>query len=582
MNILVLNSGSSSIKYQLINMETSVPVVSGALERIKEGDYKKSFEKLVIALASHPVHAVGHRVVHGGSYFHDAREIDESVLSAIRKCITLAPMHNPSNLTGIETAKSFWPDVPHVAVFDTAFHARMPRRARTYAVDEEIAKSAGIQRFGFHGTSHYFVADLASKYLDRPLNELRIISCHLGSGASACAIEFGHSVDTSMGMTPLEGLVMGTRSGDIDPGIVLELIRKFGLEETENILNKKSGLAGLSGSGNDLRDIEKKASEGDDRARLSISVFAHRVRKYIGAYAAVMGGVDAVLMTGGIGENSTQMRQRILQRFEYLGLRLNEDLNMDAKVSHENPVFDISMQNSRVRALVIATNEELRIAQETERIIAGKKKVNKPGPIPIAVSARHAHLNRETMDILFGKDSKLTIFKPISQPGQFASNQKISIIGPRGRIDNVRVLGPLRDKPQIEISRTDEYVLGVDAPIRNSGRTEGSAPIIAEGPAGRISLKEGLICARRHIHMSASDAKLYGVNDKDEVEVVVDGGPRDLIFGDVLVRVKDSYILEMHIDTDEANAAELSIGASGDMVYESIKENVQAEIREKH
>ncbi|MDH5657308.1 MAG: phosphate propanoyltransferase [Spirochaetia bacterium] len=197
------------------------------------------------------------------------------------------------------------------------------------------------------------------------------------------------------------------------------------------------------------------------------------------------------------------------------------------------------------------------------------------------MSARHAHLDRETLDALFGKGSELTVYKEISQPGQFAANEKISLIGPRGRIENVRILGPLRSSSQIEISRSDEYTLGVDAPIRNSGHTEGSAPIIVEGPAGRVSLQEGLICARRHIHMSVKDAGLYGVNDRDEVEVAIEGGPRDLIFGDVLVRVKDSYILEMHIDTDEANAAELQRGDSGDMIYASIEKGASAAIKEK-
>jgi len=581
MNILVINSGSSSIKYQLLDMNSSAAVMKGTIERIHEGGHAGALEEIFQKLENKTIHAVGHRVVHGGSYFHDSREIDDEVISAVRTCIPLAPLHNPSNLAGIEVAKKIWPDVPHVAVFDTAFHARIPRRAKTYALDSEISDEMKIQRYGFHGTSHAYVCALAAEYLERPLDELRLISCHLGSGASACAVEFGHSADTSMGMTPLEGLVMGSRSGDLDPGIVIEMVRKYGLEKTESILNSKSGLAGLSGSGKDLRDIEKKAAEGDDRARLAISVFAHRVRKYIGAYAAVMGGIDAVILTGGIGQNSRQMRQRILQRFEYLGLRLNEDLNMDAAVSHENSVADISMQSSRVRALVIATNEELMIAKEAERIVRGAKQTKRPGPIPIAVSARHAHLDRETLDALFGKGSELTVYKEISQPGQFAANEKISLIGPRGRIENVRILGPLRSSSQIEISRSDEYTLGVDAPIRNSGHTEGSAPIIVEGPAGRVSLQEGLICARRHIHMSVKDAGLYGVNDRDEVEVAIEGGPRDLIFGDVLVRVKDSYILEMHIDTDEANAAELQRGDSGDMIYASIEKGASAAIKEK-
>jgi acetate kinase len=385
-------------------------------------------------------------------------------------------------------------------------------------------------------------------------------------------------MDTSMGMTPLEGLVMGTRSGDLDPGVVLAIAREQGIDATDQLLNRSSGLAGLSGHGNDVRDIQARAAEGDDRARLALSVFAHRVRKYIGAYAAAMGGADAVILTGGIGENSAQMRHRILQRLEFLGLRIHEDRNTDARVSHAQPVADVSTDNARVRALVVATNEELMIARETAKVVAGAKEIKLRKPIPIAISARHVHLNRATMDELFGAGSELTVYKAISQPGQYAAEQKVNIVGPRDRIDNVRVLGPLRHKNQIEVSRTDEFKLGVDAPIRDSGRTEGSAPIILEGPKGRVELTEGLICARRHIHMTPKDAEAYGVKDKDEVEVALVGGPRDLTFGDVLVRVKDNYLLEMHIDTDEGNAAELSRGAAGDLVYVTPTGGVMASI----
>jgi acetate kinase len=384
-----------------------------------------------------------------------------------------------------------------------------------------------------------------------------------------------------MGMTPLEGLVMGTRSGDLDPGVVLSLCRDLGIDETDTLLNRKSGLAGLSGLGNDLRDIEAKAAEGDDGARSAISVFAHQVRKYIGAYAAVMGGVDAVILTGGIGQNSVTMRQRILQRLEFLGIRVEEDLNKDAKVGDDTPVVDISSRSAGARALVIQTNEELKIARESFKLLKGATAVSAAKPIPIAISGRHIHLDRPTMDLLFGVGSELEVYKEISQPGQFASKQKLNVVGPRDRIDGVRVLGPLRGKNQIEISRTDEFKLGVDAPIRGSGKVEGSAPITLEGPNGTVRLEEGLICARRHIHMTPEDAEAYGVAPGDEVEVEITGGPRDLTFGDVLVRVKSSYLLEMHIDTDEANAAELSRGAQGDMIYETPTSNAVAGLKSR-
>lgn len=569
MKVLVINCGSSSIKYQVINSRNEEVLISGRIERVSErpGGHKEALEDLLKEIDVSDIEAVGHRVVHGGSQFSDSVIIDEDVIDAIAKFDELAPLHIPANLAGIRAAKSVLPHIQQVAVFDTAYHSRMPRRSVYYALPADVVARYNLRRFGFHGTSHQCVADRASRYLGIGLDNLKIISCHLGSGASACAVEYGHSVDTSMGMTPLEGLVMGTRPGDLDPGIVVQLCREIGIGATEHLLNTKSGLAGLSEIGGDMRDIEAKAAEGAESARLAIAVFCHQVKKYIGAYSAVMGGVDAVVLTGGIGQNSASARQRILQRLEYLGLHIDYDKNNDARVSEERPVVDISADNSRVRALVVATNEELKIAQETVLHVVGKTTVQSPRAIPIAISGRHLHLNRETMDLLFGEGCEMGVAKQISQPGQFASTLAVNLIGPRGRIDEVRVLGPLRRENQIEISRTDEFRLGVDAPIRESGHVKGSAPITLEGPAGTVHLGEGLICARRHIHMTPDDAEAYGVENGDEVEVEITGTPRDLTFGDVLIRVSDRYRLEMHIDTDEANAAELSPGAQGDLVY---------------
>ncbi len=571
MKVLVINCGSSSVKYKLLEPASGEALAKGKVERI--GEDGKTHADAVVGILSdlkgQAIDAVGHRVVHGGENFHDAVALDEDVIAAIEECVPLAPLHNPANLAGIRAARAELPDLPHVGVFDTAFHLRMPRRARTYAIDQEVAAERGIRRFGFHGPSHSYVARTAAKFLGTPLDQLRIVSLHLGNGASACAIEFGHSVETSMGLTPLEGLVMGTRSGDVDPGVVLQLARELGIDATDDLLNRHSGLAGLSGRGNDLRDILEAAAEGDDRSRLAITVFAHRARKYVGAYAAAMGGIDALILTGGIGENSAVMRQRIVQRLDFLGLRIDETRNNEARLSAEAPVADISAEPSRVHTLAVKTDEELMIARETAKLVRGASRVASPGPIPIATSARHLHLDQTTLDALFGAGHELTKFKNISQPGQFAAEERVNLVGPRDRIDGVRVLGPLRGKPQIEISRSDEYHLGIDAPVRRSGRTEGSAPITLEGPAGTVHLEEGLICAWRHIHMTTDDAARHGVSDGDEVEVEITGGPRDLTFGDVLVRVKDSYLLEMHIDTDEANAAELSFISTGDLVYEA-------------
>ena len=566
MNVLVINCGSSSVKYELVDTSTPCSLVSGKIQRVgTEVSYPDAIATVLRAVNDHPIDAVGHRVVHGGAHFTDAALITDETVAAIEGCIPLAPLHNPANLAGIQATRAALSTLPQVAVFDTAFHCRLPRRARLYAIDPELAEKYGVQRYGFHGTSHAFVAQQAAAALAQSVNDLRLITCHLGNGASACAVEYGHSVETSMGMTPLEGLVMGTRCGDIDPGALLSLARDANLSwaDLDRILNRESGLKGLSGLSNDLRDIQNAAAEGNDRARLAIAVFAHRVRKYIGAYAATMGGVDAIVLTGGIGENSAQMRHRILARFEYLGLVLDEDRNADASVSDSVRSAVISAPHSRVRALVVATDEELMIARETAAVVSGLTAAKEPGPIPIAVSARHVHLTEETFKTLFGPDAQLTVRKPLSQPGQFAANEAVTLIGPRRTIEKVRILGPFRDANQAEISRTDEFHLGVDAPVRASGNTAGSAAITIQGPAGTVQLEEGLICALRHIHMTPADAEAYGVTDRDIVEVAIDGGPRDLIFGDVLVRVKSSYALEMHIDTDEANAAELPPVAEG-------------------
>jgi acetate kinase len=583
MAILILNAGSSTLKAQLLDPETGQVLMKSTIERIgQEGrTHEGAVRQVLSEIGSTEIKAVGHRVVHGGERFTSAVEIDDAAIAAIETCIPLAPLHNPANLAGIRAARAALPNVPHVAVFDTAFHARLPRRASTYAIDTNAAAQHGIRRFGFHGTSHAYVAELAARELRRPLAELRLVTLHLGNGASACAVELGHSTETSMGMTPLEGLVMGTRSGDVDPGALIALLRAgYDADRLDRLLNHESGLAGLSGAGNDLRDIERRAAEGDDRCRLAITVFSHRVRKYVGAYAAAMGGLDAVVLTAGIGENSISMRQRILARFEWLGLVLDEDRNAAARVTDATPVVRVSADHSRVHALVVKTNEELSIARPTVAVMRERPRAETPGPIPIAISARHIHLTKETFAELFGPDATPTHYNDISQPGQYACQEKVNLVGPRGRIDGVRLLGPFRPKNQVEVSRTDEFELGVDAPIRDSGKTEGSAPIVVEGPKGKVAFHEGLICAKRHIHMHPDDAKRYDVEDGDEVEVEVSGGPRDLVFGDVLVRVSPKFKLEMHIDTDEANAAELDKGAIGELVYSDV-EGATALLRKK-
>ncbi len=577
MRVLVINCGSSSVKYHLIDLKGGERIASGKIQSIGEAggpfeSHQQALDHVVFEVGDQQIDAIGHRVVHGGEKFIEPVIIDVSVKAEIEACAIDAPLHNPYNLLGITIAQNKWSELPHVAVFDTAFHVRMPKRAREYAIDSELAQKYRIRRFGFHGTSHEYVAGVAASALHSSASQLRIVTLHLGNGASACAVEYGKSTETSMGMTPLEGLVMGTRSGDIDAGAVLSLLRSgdFSVADIDDLLNRKSGLLGLSGIGNDLRQIEDRAEQGDDRARAAINIFAHRARKYIGAYAAVMGGVDAVVFTGGIGENSATMRRRILQRLEFLGLVVDEDRNTDASVDNNNKAEIISDASSRVRALVVKTDEELMIATLTRRVVNEENTVTATRTIPIAISARHAHLTKETFQKLFGEGATPTVYREISQPGQFACEEKVNLIGPRNRIDGVRVLGPLRSVDQVEIARTDEFKLGVDAPIRDSGKVAGSAPIILEGPAGTVHLTEGLICARRHIHMHPDDAKEFGVNDKDIVEIAITGGPRDLAFGDTLIRVSEKYKLEMHLDTDEANAAELGKEASGEIIYDPV------------
>ena len=586
MNVLVLNCGSSSIKADVIVPQTgrrirraeaqrvgtalcTWSVDDGEVSTIGGADHARVIEKMLpVLLDGLAVEAVGHRVVHGGAEFTAPVRIDDAVVSILESLILLAPLHNSANVAGIVAARTALPKADHVAVFDTAFHATLPRRAKHYALPNAMVNKHGIRRYGFHGPSHAWVAQHAAAHLGDDIRDLRIVTCHLGNGASLCAVEYGRSVETSMGMTPLEGLVMGTRAGDIDAGIVLELMRKENLsvEDLDRLLNKESGLAGLTDSAGDMRDIEERAADGDDKARLAIAVFTHRIRKYIGAYAAAMGGVDAIVFTGGIGENSALVRHRVAQRLDFLGARIDEDKNRDASVSLENPVAEISFPSSRVRLFAIATDEARAIAADTVKLASQEDRVEDTLHISIAVSARHIHLTEEAIETLFGEDYELTPDKPLSQPGQYAAKERLTIVGPKRSIERVRVLGPARSKCQVEVSRTDEFHLGVDAPVRNSGDVENSPGVTLQGPKGKLTIKEGLICARRHIHMTPKDADDFGVKHGDVVSVAINSEGRDLTFGDVLIRVSRKYKLEMHLDTDEANAAELTPGTEGALV----------------
>ena len=589
MNILVINCGSSSIKADVIDTTTNSSIVELCVERLNSVPViqlnnndlfyngKPIIEDVLLfclqaiknSIKDFKISGIGHRIVHGGDEFSQPVLIDENVEQIIFDLIVLAPLHNPANLSGIKAAKKIFADIPNIAVFDTAFHQTLPSRAKHYAIDKNIAKKYKIKRFGFHGTSHKYVSEKAAQFLKQDIRNLKIISCHLGNGASVCAIEYGRSVEISTGMTPMEGLVMGTRSGDIDPGIVtfLQVKENWNANETDDFLNNKSGLSGLSGLGNDMRDIIQKAEEGNEDARIAIQVFTHRITKYIGAYAAVMNGVDVLLFTAGIGENSAAIRNRVCSGMDFLGIKIDEHKNESVKLSDENDIINISDENAKVKIFAIKTDEQLAIAKEAQKILEEKNIVNTIPKIPVAVSARHVHLTRETVDVLFGKGYELTPYKPLSQPGQFATNETVTLVGKKNSIENVRILGPLRSKDQVEISKTDEFFLGIDAPVRESGKTEGSPGITLIGKDdATITIPEGVIVAWRHIHMHPDDAEKFGVNDKDIVSVDIDDEERPLTFKNVLIRVSDKYKLEMHIDTDEGNAAEIKTGENGTLM----------------
>ncbi|GAB2829647.1 acetate kinase [Alpinimonas psychrophila] len=364
--ILVVNSGSSSLKYQLIDMVTEEVLAHGLLERVS--DHGVAFAQMLKEIAAgeprlegiSPV-AVGHRVVHGGTAFSQATVVTDQVLTQIHELASLAPLHNPGNLAGIEAAIAAFPDVPHVAVFDTAFHQSLAPASYTYAIDTAVASKHHIRRYGFHGTSHSYVASRTAEFLGRDLADLKIIVLHLGNGASACAIDCGRSIETSMGMTPLEGLVMGSRSGDLDPAILMYLSRvaDYTPDQLDLLLNRESGLVGLTGL-NDMRDVSLAATAGDPRSTLALEIYAHRIRHYVGAYFALLGGLDAVVFTAGVGENSADVRARVIVPLAHLGLTLDESRNAVSGGGARK----ISGEGAAVSVLVIPTNEELEIARQ--------------------------------------------------------------------------------------------------------------------------------------------------------------------------------------------------------------------------
>lgn len=399
MNVLVINAGSSSLKYELFRMENETTLASGKVERIGldtaivthepsgKDEYRDVLEILdhtaamreVLRHLTHPehgvvqsmseVHAVGHRIVHGGETFSQSVRVTSDVKKEIKRLYDLAPLHNPAHMMGIQAVEAILPDVPQAVVFDTAFHQTMPAKSYLYPIPMVLYRKHRIRRYGFHGTSHAYVSARAAKVLNRPLDALKMITCHIGNGASVTAIQGGKSIDTSMGMTPLEGLMMGTRSGDLDPAIVPYAMEKeeLTLREVNSMLNKHSGLYAVSGISSDMREIVQAMEEGNGNARLAFEMYEYRLRKYIGGYAAAMNGVDAIVFTAGVGENSAVLREAVCTQLTYMGVRLDEEANRAAS-SQERL---ISMPDSPVAVLVIPTNEELMIARDTYRLING-------------------------------------------------------------------------------------------------------------------------------------------------------------------------------------------------------------------
>lgn len=398
MKILVLNAGSSSLKYQLIDTQNDSVIAKGLCERIGIDGSKLTYSaagkdkiekvspmedhtsaiKMVLDILSDSevgvvssmseIDAVGHRIVHGGEKFNKSVLITEQVLKDIEAVSDLAPLHNPANLMGVRACQEIMPETPMVAVFDTAFHQTMPKKAFLYGLPYEAYTDLMVRRYGFHGTSHYYVSQRAAELLGEKGKDAKIITCHLGNGSSITAVNAGESVDTSMGLTPLEGVVMGTRSGDMDPAIITYLMEKLGLDINgiNNYLNKKSGVFGVSGVSSDFRDLSKAADEGNERARVALDMFAYRVKKYVGAYAAAMGGVDAIVFTAGVGENDNVVREAVLTGLEYMGVDADFELNANCPRGKE---VEISKSGSKVKVFVIPTDEEMVIAKQTAELV---------------------------------------------------------------------------------------------------------------------------------------------------------------------------------------------------------------------
>jgi acetate kinase len=594
--ILVVNCGSSSLKYSCYDTADESRAAHGLVERIgaagtrhrfrgPRGEVKRelptagfaeAFSAMTEALtatgsgvlsAVEEVSVVAHRVVHGGKRFTEATLITDHVVAELDALGALAPLHNPVNVAGIRALRALLPGASQVAVFDTAFHHTLPPAAYLYGLPWELYEKRDVRRYGFHGSSHEYVVSRAARFLGRRTDELKIVSCHLGNGASLCAVDHGRSVDTTMGFTPAEGLIMGTRCGDVDAGVLAFLERAEGLTATqsEELLNTKSGLLGLSGVSSDLRDVLKAAGEGHVRALLAIKAFCHRIRKHIGAQIATLGGLDALIFTGGIGQGSAEVRALATQGLRFMGVALDARRNQEG--CGDDSVRRISDDQSKVAVLVVPTDEERMLARKALRALALARitralAASTPQQFRIDVFPHRVHLSREHVEALFGRRRFLTEQADPTQPGPFESREEVSIVGPKGRIERVHVLGPPRSTTQVEVSMATQFVLGIDAPVRASGNVAGTPGCTLEGPAGRVTLGHGVIGAMRQIHMTPEVALRHGVRDGSLVRVRV-GGQQGPLLGDVLVRVQRDSPFVLHIDSDDAEVARVQSGAHG-------------------
>ncbi|MBU0609097.1 MAG: phosphate propanoyltransferase [Armatimonadetes bacterium] len=542
--------------------------IEGTLSAAAESMLKRLRSRLGVGEGQPlPLTAIGYRVPHGGEHYSAPAAVDPGV------CDDLAALGDrlcPADcdaLAAIEAFAQAAPDVPQVAAFDTAFFAAMPPAAFMHAAPYEWYGEHGLRRYGRDGLVHQQAVLLAAAHLHRRPEGLNLIVCNLAEAPSVCAVANGRGVDVSPGLTDLATVPGATTAGDTDLELILRAPAVLGLSEAEvtRTLQEDAGLWALSGLSGDLPDLLEFARAGNERAGLAADLFCHRVRKLIGAYFAVLGRVDALVFTGAWGMGLPALRARICNGLAGLGLELDDNLN-SAPPTDARGVSDIARGGAATRLLLAPTDRHRMVAAAAAEVVGHGDVcaaiLARRRPIPIGVSVRHVHLSKEHVEALYGPGHKLTFRSPLSQPGQFACEEVLDIVGVKGRINGVRVLGPERPETQVEVSRTECFQVGVRAPIRMSGELDGTPGLSLAGPAGEAELDHGAICARRHLHASPEEAMSLGLRHRDEISVRV-GGERSLVFNEVAVRVHPDYRLDMHIDTDEANAARLDQGAVG-------------------